>query len=711
MDSVPVNWDALDSLVVDFAKSDRLLFPDDPSSSPPASPCSSSASSYRSLRLIRQIRRSIEAGKVDAAIDLLRLHVPALLDERRILFWLQKQKFIELLRSGTAGDRDSAIQCLRVDLAPRALDAYPEAYEEFKHLLLVLIFDKDDQSSPVAYENCKIEVLKKRPSHVNQWSERRRLDLAGLVTSILRSHLHAYDPIFSLTLRYLISIHRMFCHRQGVSSPILDPMERLLLEGRDPHATAQDAVYETPPFDEVDVQALAHAVELTRQGAIDSLRMAKGDLLHAFQNELCRMKLDLSILDKLLHEYCIYRGIIDGVSHSPLEQENNSSRDCSSSNIECTSSKFSDGETSVDNADAEGVPESYADSTSIGEIRFACEVVDNNENCSTSDITHQETSCRRSRSGRNYATGQKRRKKWRGRVEEQEYAPCSSLMEMPTQEILHVPVGCLEDSVQEDHVSKHLFESMKHVENKYDIILETRDLTYKGMTAKVVEEIKVIDPDFFIQNPHLLFQLKQFEFLSLVNSGDHEKALMVARAHLAPLATKNEDLLKPLKETLACLLKPCEEVLTKAVPLPILATSLQVAMGWKLGIQEPQLMKIVRATLHTHNEWFKIQMCKDRFEQFLKIDQLKEIEYPLFSNPAAKPAADDTNGSSQMTICSNSKIQEDGSSSRVSPGENVCDENAILKVMEFLALPRADAIHLLMQYNGNADTVIQQIFL
>ncbi|KAL1144178.1 hypothetical protein V6Z11_A11G212400 [Gossypium hirsutum] len=30
--------------------------------------------------------------------------------------------------------------------------------------------------------------------------------------------------------------------------------------------------------------------------------------------------------------------------------------------------------------------------------------------------------------------------------------------------------------------------------------------------------------------------------------------------------------------------------------------------------------------------------------------------------------------------------------------------------MEFLALPRADAIHLLAQYNGNAETVIQQIF-
>lgn len=34
---------------------------------------------------------------------------------------------------------------------------------------------------------------------------------------------------------------------------------------------------------QVDIQALAHAVELTRQGAIDSLRFAKGDLFLAFQ--------------------------------------------------------------------------------------------------------------------------------------------------------------------------------------------------------------------------------------------------------------------------------------------------------------------------------------------------------------------------------------------------------------------------------------------
>lgn len=37
-----------------------------------------------------------------------------------------------------------------------------------------------------------------------QWAERRRLEIAGLMCSVLRAHLKAYDPTFSLTLRYLI---------------------------------------------------------------------------------------------------------------------------------------------------------------------------------------------------------------------------------------------------------------------------------------------------------------------------------------------------------------------------------------------------------------------------------------------------------------------------------------------------------------------------
>lgn len=99
-------------------------------------------------------------------------------------------------------------------------------------------------------------------------------------------------------------------------------------------------------------------------------------------------------------------------------------------------------------------------------------------------------------------------------------------------------------------------------------------------------------------------------------------------------------------------------------------------------------MKIMRATLHTHNEWFKLQMCKDRFEGLLKIDSLKDVSSPLLTDASvAKSNADtSTHGSSQVTISSSSRMHEDGSSpTQVSSTEVVCDENAILKVMVSLS--------------------------
>ncbi|XP_057485857.1 uncharacterized protein LOC130772122 isoform X2 [Actinidia eriantha] len=116
-----------------------------------------------------------------------------------------------------------------------------------------------------------------------EFRERDEKEMEKSISSVLRAHVHAYDPMLSMTLRYLISVHKGFCLRQGLLSPISDLTERLLLEERDPAATPQESLYEVPPFDDVDIQALAHAVELTRQGAVDSLRFAKGDLFQAFQ--------------------------------------------------------------------------------------------------------------------------------------------------------------------------------------------------------------------------------------------------------------------------------------------------------------------------------------------------------------------------------------------------------------------------------------------
>ncbi|KAH6760293.1 Ran-binding protein in the microtubule-organising centre protein [Perilla frutescens var. frutescens] len=677
MDSTPLNWEALDALVIDFAKSERLI---DDSSPPPPS------SSYRWRLLICQIRRSIESGDIDSAIDLLRAYAPA--------------KFIELLRKGTADDRDSAIKCARKSLAPCALDAYPEAYEEFKHALLAFIYDKDDQMSPV----------------VNEWSARRRFEIAGLLSSILRAHLQAYDPIFTMTLRYLISIHKGFCLNQGVPSPIANLTERLLLEERDPPASPQESLFEAPPFDEVDIQALAHAVELTRQGAIDSLRFAKGDLYKAFQNELCRMKVDISVLDELVHEYCIYRGIVDpGPTTSGLKAasgtENADKWEVGSSLSE-NCSIVTDSDTSVSSGHMEGSQTKMDPvSTQISdmEVRYPCETNSPSEDCSTSRVRQPEDN-RAAQRNRSPGTGERgKRKRWRGRDENLEVAS----------EIL--PGSCSKDGLgafsllgcTNMDLEKSMMKNVSNRSDKYEIILSMKELASEGMAGEVVEEINALDPDFFSQNPTLLFQLKQVEFFKLVRVGDHSGALKVASSHLGPLAAKYPALLKPLKETLFALLRSTEEPSGKHLPLDALATSLQVAIGRRFGIEEPQLMKIIRATLHTHREWFKLQMCKDQFEGFLWINSLKEHGSPLLGDAASKSTLDTcTQGSSPVTISSsNTRMQEDGSSSNQISSSNIgCDENAILKVMEFLALPRGDAIHLLAQYNGNAETVIQQIF-
>ena len=38
---------------------------------------------------------------------------------------------------------------------------------------------------------------------------------------------------------------------------------------------------------------------------------------YSLQNELCRMRLDVSTLDELVREYCVYRGIVDSAHASP----------------------------------------------------------------------------------------------------------------------------------------------------------------------------------------------------------------------------------------------------------------------------------------------------------------------------------------------------------------------------------------------------------
>lgn len=50
-------------------------------------------------------------------------------------------------------------------------------------------------------------------------------------------------------------------------------------------------------------------------------------------------------------------------------------------------------------------------------------------------------------------------------------------------------------------------------EDKYEILLAVKELANRGMAAEVVEEVNAMDPNFFVQNPTLLFQLKRVSII------------------------------------------------------------------------------------------------------------------------------------------------------------------------------------------------------
>ncbi|KAL2641796.1 hypothetical protein R1flu_009383 [Riccia fluitans] len=219
MDSQLVNWGRLDALVLNYAEEEQLL----------------DSENYEGAdrRLIELIRGLIETGRIAEAVDVINQSAPTLLEDPHLLFRLEKQ----------ARSAATSYHLFPTTLGPCALNAYPEAYEEFKRVLLALMFDKDDPNSPVADE---------------LWSEGKRAELAAIVASTLKAQQHAYDPLFALTLRYLISVQ---CHQQGIVFPIADIAAPLLAKDRDP-PTAPRAGGEAPNFSEKSLEKSMRATQL-----------------------------------------------------------------------------------------------------------------------------------------------------------------------------------------------------------------------------------------------------------------------------------------------------------------------------------------------------------------------------------------------------------------------------------------------------------------
>ncbi|KAJ7515636.1 hypothetical protein O6H91_22G021700 [Diphasiastrum complanatum] len=741
MEATQVNWDLLDALVLNYAEEEKLLV-----SVNDESFCEGCA--LRST--IQDIRALIELGNMTKAFSAIMEHAPAILDDNRLLFQLYKQEFMELLRNGSDDARNEAIIHSRMQLGPCALNAYPEAYEEFKRILLALIYDEHDRTSPVALE----------------WSESRRAELAATVSSTLKAHLHAYDPPFSLMLRYLIRLHNVYSIRQGVTSPIAGIASEVLLKDRDPPASVQDSLVTTQDFSESDVQALAQAVDISRQAAVDSLRYTNGDLNTAMKNELSRMRVNVAAIDALVHEYCIYRGLLAG-DLNMLRQITCIEEFQLDSTIDSTASTGSH-EPYVEEAatmTVHGLIQAFKDDSEgnvadkrqcLGAVpalelstpESECEVIQAGSSHGNESITTQHQLQKKFISDvrledkegyfgvldlaagtrNNVATESHKNcsdcstskvlltdrfnpwQKWKGRSGKE----LNGLPKGPTETFstsYQSPQTIQDETKAYFQSSCNEMFSPNSSFQKYEKALRIRKSVTERMAKEAIEEIEGLLPNFFEQNPDLFFQLKQLEFLTLVNKGDLRYAIQVARNDLGPVAARFSEFIQPLKETLVALVHPKEELFSKQT-LPTLMPSLQVALNSQLGIIEPKLIKIVRVTLYMHTEWFKLQRCSDPFGDLLKINALKEIE--AFTSMTSHRERSDVGAVSCSRIAGTpvSSRPSEGSitqQSNSSHEQAMLDEASILTISEWLALSRADAIQLLAQYDGSVDSVFEHL--
>ncbi len=137
---------------------------------------------------LQSIQHAIEQGKIDHAQQLVQSIDAALLDDHpTLLFQLKLQSWIEILRPGTQSMLPKALEWLRNELAPLALGAHPETYQQFQAALpLLLCGARGDDAHQQAMDD-------------EHWSIQRRQRLASSVVLMLRNR---HDELGTRLERY-----------------------------------------------------------------------------------------------------------------------------------------------------------------------------------------------------------------------------------------------------------------------------------------------------------------------------------------------------------------------------------------------------------------------------------------------------------------------------------------------------------------------------
>ena len=239
-------------------------------------------------------RSQVLVGNIQGAIELARGRFGGngkVLEDKRILFKLYKQQFVELAQSAaTTDDTQHALNWCRENLAPVALEAYPEAYDEFKHAMLSVVscygLNKEDSISSLSNRKALAGALSRAMKKVRG---RRTASLqfqpAGLQTSptdpprarALSSCLsvssclrqtqatRASQPQLILILRHLLVLHKVFSDSNFKEAYVesRDSLSFKLVESCDDPMLPEEGVLGC--FPEGDVLTLRDAASITNQ--------------------------------------------------------------------------------------------------------------------------------------------------------------------------------------------------------------------------------------------------------------------------------------------------------------------------------------------------------------------------------------------------------------------------------------------------------------
>mmetsp|Transcript_1793 Transcript_1793/g.6366 ORF Transcript_1793/g.6366 Transcript_1793/m.6366 type:complete len:737 (-) Transcript_1793:28-2238(-) len=213
-----------------------------------------------------------------------------------------------------------AIEHAKAHLAPLALEASPEAYNHFASSMLALVFDKHEHATPSALKD--------------QRALSSRRAVAEQLVMTLKYSLGMKEDLLSNTLRYLNAIHRKVMSRtkgSHVTEPnaedtrlrSIDELIASLVpdERSQPALPAGELKIGSSDVSEFDIQNLAQTLSISRQDAVNALRLTVNDVPSAVNNELARISLDHKILRVLIFEYLVFRGIIEDSSGARCAME------------------------------------------------------------------------------------------------------------------------------------------------------------------------------------------------------------------------------------------------------------------------------------------------------------------------------------------------------------------------------------------------------